>query len=473
MKRNRLVSSILFSLTVSLSIGNAQNDSNPPHTTFLHDNPDVTLTRFAFGSCWKSSRSQEHWPVILANKPLFWLWLGDNIYGDTHDMDVLRTKYGKLRNTPGYMNLRKACPVLAIWDDHDYGQNDAGRDYPQRKASQKVFLEFFDEPKDSPRWKRPGIYTSYYFGKGNKRAQVILLDTRYFRSPLKRIKGKPPYRRMGRWTPDTSPTATFLGEAQWKWLEGELKKPAQLRIIGTSIQFSAPFNGYESWSNIPAEKQRMIDLIKSTRAEGVVFISGDIHSSELCIEEPNGCYPLADHTSSSLNTPLGAASTHRRIGPAFGGANFGLVEINWEKKDPTISFSTKDTKNDTRLHHSIALSELTFTPQNLTSKTTPKDYAGTWQTFYGPMTITQKNDQWQAVCANRKATLTQGPSGLVGTWQGNNRSGNVIFRLSRNGQFLYGSYSDGNLPQQLDWAGWKADWETHFKRDDYHQKNKK
>ena len=89
----------------------------------------------------------------------------------------------------------------------------------------------------------------------------------------------------------------------------------------------------------------MIDLIKKTRAEGVVFISGDIHSSELCMEEAEGCYPLIDFTSSSLNEPLGAAPTHRRLGPAFGGANFGQINIHWDENDPHITFQTKDHKN--------------------------------------------------------------------------------------------------------------------------------
>ena len=450
------------------------------HSTLPNDNPDMTLSHFAFGSCCRQHNPQKHWAPIIENEPQLWLWLGDNIYGDTEDMTVLNKRYSLLGNTPGYQQLAARYPVLATWDDHDYGRNDAGNDYVKRVESQKVFLDFFNERADSPRRKRPGIYTSYYFGKGDQRVQLILLDTRYFRTPLKRIQGQPAYRRMGKWIPDPSPTATLLGDAQWQWLEEELRQPARLRIIGTSIQFAAPHNGHETWANIPREHQRMIELIKKTRAEGVVFLSGDIHSSELCINEPEDCYPLIDYTSSSLNAPLGAAATHRRTGPGFGGANFGIVDIDWSAADPTVSFSTKDTANRTRLHHSVPLSRLTFHETNLSCHTTPADFLGEWQTFYGPLTLTRLSaGQWEGKCADRTLKLAEGPSGpsgmvgLVGTWQGEKQHGKVTFSLSRDGQFLHGAYSHENLPLQLDWAGWKAGWEKHFKRDDYHLRKKK
>lgn len=444
------------------------------HQTLPNDNPDMTLSHFAYGACWRPTHSQKHWQPILANKPQLWLWLGDNIYGDSEDMDVLRKKYAQLAATEGYRKLAATCPVLATWDDHDYGANDAGSDFPKKVESQKLFLEFFDERPDSVRHQREGIYTSYYFGTADRRVQLILLDTRYFRSPLKRIEGKPAYRRMGKWIPDDSRAATMLGKAQWQWLEQELKKSARVRLIASSVQFSAPHHGHESWANMPKEKRRMIELIKTTRAEGVVFLSGDIHSSELCIEEAKGCYPLIDFTSSSLNIPLGASSIHRRIGPAFGGANFGIVNIDWQAADPVISISTKDTNNQTRLHHSVPLSKLTFAEKNLTPSATAADYAGAWQTFHGPLTLTKNaGAAWSGTCADRTLDLILENGLLKGSWKGKNRGGKVMFALTRDGQFLKGEYSDGDLPLQLDWAGWKADWEKHFTRDSYRPKKRK
>ena len=444
------------------------------HQTIANDNPEITLTKFAYGSCWKSTHSQKHWPVILENKPQLWIWLGDNIYGDTSVMDLLKKKYNLLGATEGYQNLAKSCPILATWDDHDYGANDAGAGFSMKKESQKLFLEFFNERPDSARNKREGVYSSYYFGPAETRVQVILLDTRYFRSHLKKGAGKPPYKRMGKWIADSSPTTTLLGDAQWRWLERELHQPAKVRFIATSIQFSVPHHGHETWANMPLEKQRMIDLIKKTKAEGVVFLSGDIHSSELCITEPQGCYPLVDFTSSSLNVPLGTSNTHQRTGPAYGGANFGLVQIDWAAVDPVVSISTKDNQNQTRLHHSLHLSDLTFSEKNLIPQTSIENFARKWQTFYGAMTIKKDADgKWHASCAERNLKLRPSATGLSGTWQGVNSSGKVSFQLSRNGRFLRGKHSEGALPLQLDWAAWQPDWETHFKRDDYHLRKKK
>ena len=70
----------------------------------------------------------------------------------------MRTKYAKLAAMPGFQKLREACPILATWDDHDFGANDAGSDYPKKDESQKIFLDFFGDPPDSPRRKRPGVY---------------------------------------------------------------------------------------------------------------------------------------------------------------------------------------------------------------------------------------------------------------------------------------------------------------------------
>jgi len=452
---------LIFTVITTLSLSVSAQPQPLTHTSLLNNNPNTTITHFAFGACWKPNRSQGHWKQIIKNRPQFWLWLGDNIYANTSNEMEMKKKYQELADQPGYLKLVKTIPVIATWDDHDYGGNDIGCEYPAREMSQRTFLDFFNEPTGSPRRQHPGIYTSYSFGKAEKLVQLILLDTRYFRSSLKKRSGKPPYRRMGNWLPDASPKKTMLGEPQWKWLEAELKKPARFRIIATSIQFSAPFNGYETWANFPRERQRMVDLIIQTKAEGVVFLSGDIHSSEFCLDESEGCYPLLDHTSSSLNVPLGAASTHRRLGPAYGGANFGVVSIDWDQADPTITFATKDAKNETRIEHTIPHSRLTFSPDNLTSSKDTNHFDGTWQTFYGPLQISKdKENRWSLRSDQRSAELRLEKNQLVGTWKShkeNGGDGSCTFSLTRDGRFLKGSYSYGELPQQLDWAGWKPE----------------
>ena len=115
--------------------------------------------------------------------------------------------------------------------------------------------------------------------------QVILLDTRWFRSALKPSddRGKP---GKERYLPDADPAKTMLGEAQWRWLEEQLRQPAELRLLVSSIQVVAEGHGWERWGNFPLERQRLYRLIADTRAQGVVFLSGDRHVGALYREPP-------------------------------------------------------------------------------------------------------------------------------------------------------------------------------------------
>ncbi len=325
------------------------------------------LTRIAFGSCARENKPQPIWHTIADAKPDLFLFIGDNIYGDTEDMAVLKAKWDKLAAMPGYQRLRKQCPILATWDDHDYGKNDAGTEYKMKAQSQQVFLDHFGEPADSPRRKREGVYDAKVFGPQGKRVQVVLLDTRYHRSPIKRrAGGRPPGR--GPYLPDDNPKLTMLGDAQWKWLEAQLKQPAELRIIASSIQFVSEKHGWEMWANHPHERQRMLQLIAKTRAEGVVFISGDRHKAEISKLMPDVklsgvTYPIYDITSSSLNQPSGGAldepNPHRVVSKTmFGQINFGTIEIDWSKDDPAVTFAIRDAEGKGRIVESIVLSAI-------------------------------------------------------------------------------------------------------------------
>ena len=134
------------------------------------------------------------------------------------------------------------------------------------------------------------------------------------------------------YVPDPDPIRTMLGAAQWAWLEGELKKPAELRLLVSSIQVLAEGHGYEKWGNFPAERQRLFSLIADTKANGVVIVSGDRHVGALYRQTDGVPYPLFELTSSSLNRP---ATNMRdeldasRLGGLFDQANFGLVLIDW------------------------------------------------------------------------------------------------------------------------------------------------
>jgi len=297
---------------------------------------DLLVSRIAVGSCAKQSRPMPIWSAVSGFKPDVLLMLGDNVYGDTEDMTVLRGAYDLLAADRGFGAIRNTVPVVAIWDDHDYGVDDGGREYPKRVESQQVFLDFFGIPADAPVRKREGIYRQVMVGPPGRRVQFICLDTRCHRSPLNSIPKSERVRGRGSYAPSADPEATMLGAAQWEWLAKVLREPADLRIVLSSIQVASTEHGWEHWGNFPAERARLLKTLRDSAA-GVILVSGDRHSAEIS-RIPAGddalAHPLYDLTASSLNQPKrvdGVDEPNRhRIGERFHGANFGSIEIDWE-----------------------------------------------------------------------------------------------------------------------------------------------
>lgn len=327
--------------------------------------PDRGSTKIAFGSCSWEEHPLPIFDLVVDHQPDLFIFLGDNIYGDTKDMDTLWTKYQKLGNKASYQNLKRSVPIIATWDDHDYGWNDTGKDYPFKEESKALFLNFFEEPENSTRRDHPGIYHAYTYDYGDQKLQVILLDGRTFRDDLKLYTDE--FDHDSRYSfyrndyaPHTDSTATLLGQEQWAWLEMQLQQPADIRIIGTGTQFGIEWNGYEAWGNYPHEQQRMIDLIESTRASGVIFISGDVHYSEIS-KLKTQFYPLYDFTSSGLSSTWKFATPNKnRIeGPVMDN-HFGLISIDWLGEETTITMETWDIHDNQRIEYRVKLDELQF-----------------------------------------------------------------------------------------------------------------
>lgn len=295
---------------------------------------DLVVSRIAVGSCVKQDRPMPIWSAVSAFKPDVLLMLGDNVYGDTEDMAVLRRKYDLLAADLGFGAIRNTVPIVAIWDDHDYGVDDGGREYPMRQESQQVFLDFFGIPADAPVRTQDGIYRQVVVGPPGRRVQFICLDMRSHRSPLTSIPK--PERVHGPYRPSDDPEATMLGAEQWQWLAKVLREPADLRILLSSIQVASTEHGWEHWGHFPAERARLLRTLRESGAASVIVVTGDRHSAEISMI-PAGddtlAYPLFDLTASSLNQPKRVDQddepNRHRIGSRFHGANFGSIEIDW------------------------------------------------------------------------------------------------------------------------------------------------
>ncbi|KAI3745558.1 hypothetical protein L6452_07958 [Arctium lappa] len=353
------------------------------------------ISRIAFGSCANQTSPQPIWDAIVDFKPQVFIWLGDNIYGDirrpfklfgnertigpwknvprfvSSSQDEMQSKYNIAKTNHGYSRLRKISKVIGTWDDHDYGLNDAGKEFKEKDTNQRLMLDFLDEPHDSPRRKQAGVYASYTFGPEGRQIKVILLDTRYHRDPLRS-------------------DGTILGTAQWTWLEKELNGgPSAITIIGSSIQVlsnlsacTGPLFYMESWGRFPSERKRLFNLISDSKRDGVFFISGDVHFGEITRFDCATGYPLYDITSSGLTqavekvipsflhfvlqflawlTPttmrvMNKNCKHKSC--TYGQPNFGVIEVNWDANPVSLKFEVRGVSGEAVNSVTTSLSEL-------------------------------------------------------------------------------------------------------------------
>jgi alkaline phosphatase D len=295
---------------------------------------DEEITRIAFGSCNRQNRPQPLWQPIVSDNPDLWIWMGDNIYGDSPNLDTLRAKYAMQNQVADYQKLKRFSKIIGIWDDHDYGINDGGKFFAQKAASQQLMLDFLDVPQAAPERKREGAYAAHLFGKGENLVKVILLDARYHRDTLMRID------RV--YQPNVD--GQILGEEQWKWLENELKtSPAKVNLIVSGIQFLPTQHAYEKWANFPQERERLLSLIAASGAKTPILLSGDRHIAELMklTDErfPDGIYEITASGLTHTWSTISEEPNRYRIGDLIAKLNYGLAEIDWENQE--IAFQIK------------------------------------------------------------------------------------------------------------------------------------
>ncbi len=284
----------------------------------------------AFGSCNKQDKPQPFWSEMLKHNPDLFIWGGDNIYADSDNITKIEQDYATQNSNNNYQKLKQSVPVMGTWDDHDYGKNDAGMKWELKKESQQLFLNFLGVPKDDPRRKQEGVYTSEIFEIEKGNIKVITLDTRYFRSPLRKsnVEDK-------RYIPYENEEGTLLGETQWKWLEKELENNfSDFIIIVSSIQFLSSEHGFESWGNFPHEVERLKRLLVNKAVRNAIILTGDRHISEFSMTKLNGLkYPLIDFTSSGLThsyTAYKGESNRFRMGNVVFVPSFGILKFDFD-----------------------------------------------------------------------------------------------------------------------------------------------
>lgn len=254
----------------------------------------------------------------------FMLWTGDAWY--TREVDYysewgLWYRASRDRAMPVMQNFLKAMPQIATWDDHDYGPNDIGSNYILKDKSREVFNSYFCNPSAGENGQ--GIYTMVTWGD----ADLFITDDRWWRSSDRTkdsINGKP------------NPDKQLLGQQQMNWLKNSLLySNAAFKIIVVGSQVLNPASPFDKWADFPVEYQELMDFIKEYKLNGVVFLTGDRHHSEIIKVDRPGTYPLYDITVSPLTS-----GTH-----VFGNAEkdnpWRVLGIDQKQNYGRISFSGK------------------------------------------------------------------------------------------------------------------------------------
>jgi alkaline phosphatase D len=313
--------------------------------------------RIALISCarvpWDSIQSA--WHAVAAEQLDAIVWLGDNGYlehgdsiqpADYSSAERIEFRYREIRALPTVQPVLRTMANYAIWDDRDYGDSDSDRTNPLRSEVAGIFERYWANPSYGQRPGPDGIYGAFRIGG----AEVFLLDDRFWRDPDT--------------LPDT-PSKTVLGAAQKAWLKDALAaSDAPLKVIAIGHQVLADYHEWESYAMFAHERQEILDWIRDQRIEGVVFVDGDRHLSELMRAQLEGVYPLYELTASPIaNRPFTTGlelPNPIRIGGYGAGYNYGVLELDTTVPPGRLTILLKDDRGDVVLRHEVPLDELRF-----------------------------------------------------------------------------------------------------------------
>jgi len=321
-------------------------------------NSDVRpIERIAFGSCHKLWLENQVWDSISKLRPDVFVWAGDAVYSRFSrgtDSSIHKEDLKRLKESAPYQRfLNTGVKIIGTHDDHDYCGNDRGKYCLVKEEVKANMLEFLDAPDADPRFQRSGMFTNYLLGTKNNTANIILLDTRSFRDdhcifpspatwefPLSAVLAAILRLLVVSLGYCEDYDGSFLGEEQWKWLEGVLRtSKATHHILVSSVQVLTSNPMVESWGHFPSELRRLIGLLKKTIPSNLIILSGDVHFAEALGSRGD----IIELTSSGLTHSIGTAF-HRiaslpiaslyddnRIKDFFyTDPNFGLLSFDWE-----------------------------------------------------------------------------------------------------------------------------------------------
>ena len=294
--------------------------------------------------------------TMAKEKSDFMLWLGDNWY--TREVDYysdwgLHNRPAYERALPLYKNFLKSMPHYAIWDDHDYGWNDADKSYPLKETSRNVFKKFWSNPSYGEN--NQGVYSKFTWND----VDVFLLDDRWFRS-----NDDMPDSING----NANENKRMYGKQQMEWLKNALLQSnnnanINFRIIATGSQVLNPMSPYDCLRHFSVEYKEMMDFLTISKINGLVFFTGDRHHSEVIKSERNGAYTLYDITSSPLTSgshKFGGSEKNNpyRVAGIDDIQNYSRISFSGERRDRKMKVEFIDGKGKVLVDWSIDAKQL-------------------------------------------------------------------------------------------------------------------
>jgi alkaline phosphatase D len=267
----------------------------------------------------------------------FMIWLGDNTYLREADWDSktgIYKRYTHTRSLPELQPVLSSMHHYAIWDDHDYGPNDSDRIYPFKEVAKQAFKDFWANP-NYVLGPDGGITGSFVWSD----CQFFLLDNRWYRSPQ-------------------SENGQIIGQQQMDWLIESLRySQSPFKFVSVGGQFVSNYPAFENHAVFAEERQKLIDLIDLYKIQGVVFLTGDRHHSEISKLTTASGIEIFDITSS----PLAAGSydhksetnTLRIQGSIHGVKNYACIEVSGPKNKRSLVVTYKNSDGEELSMHTL------------------------------------------------------------------------------------------------------------------------
>jgi alkaline phosphatase D len=320
------------------------------------DPPDFS---FALGSCFYANDVNDDRPgkpygtdykifnSILEKDPNFMVWLGDNVYLRTPDFLTetgLNHRYEHTRRTKELQPLLASVHHYATWDDHDYGPNNSDKSYANKKITEKLFNQYWGNLNTNVVGN--GGITSHFLWHD---VEFFLMDNRYHRDSNE-LKNE---------------NKDYFGKEQLDWLINALATSnATFKIVATGGQIISDYKNFENYVNYPTERNTLLKRLEKNKIEGVLFLSGDRHHTEVSRMERKNAYPLIDFTCSPLTSgthePRDEANSFRLKDKTFFERNFGIINVSGESKNRKLLLMIYDAEGKKVWDYSLKASELRY-----------------------------------------------------------------------------------------------------------------